>query len=188
MPDEIIVDTPARAVAFWRNAGRKAWFSKDPEFDREIRSRFHDLHMAASRGELGAGVETAEDALGLLLLLDQFPRNMFRGSAHAFATDPLARTIARLARERRYDAEVEGPLRPFFQLPFAHSEDAADQSLSVEIAEELAAQGDADALKWAKIHRDIILRFGRFPHRNACLGRRTTVDEQAFLDGGGFAG
>ena len=188
MPADTATNTPTEVVAFWRNAGPKAWFSKNPAFDAELRSRFLDLHMAASRAELNGWAETAEGALALLLLLDQFPRNMFRASAHAFATDPLARSIARQAVEAGLDEQVEATLRPFFYLPFEHAEDPADQALSVELCEKLVPLGDTESLRWANIHREIIERFGRFPHRNAALGRRTTPDEQAFLEGGGFAG
>jgi uncharacterized protein (DUF924 family) len=183
-----VTEGAREVVAFWRNAGPKAWFAKDAAFDADLRRRFLDLHMAASRNELAAWAATAEGALGLLLLLDQFPRNMFRGSAHAFATDPLARSVARAAVDKGFILEVEAALRPFFALPFEHSEAGQDQVFSVEIAQRLASQGDADTLKWARIHKDIIDRFGRFPHRNSALGRTTTPQEQAFLDQGGFAG
>jgi uncharacterized protein (DUF924 family) len=124
-----------------------------------------------------------------MVLLDQFPRNLYRGSAHAFATDPLARSIAGAALDRRFDSEVEPLLRPFFYLPFTHSEAIADQDRSVALFEAHDVEtGDVDSLKYAVIHRDIIRRFGRFPHRNAALGRTTTSEEQAFLDDGGFAG
>jgi uncharacterized protein (DUF924 family) len=188
MPVVTASATPDEVVAFWRNAGPKAWFAKNDGFDAELRRRFLDLHMSASRGELSGWADTAEGALALLLLLDQFPRNMFRGSAHAFATDPLARSVARAAIDRALILEVTPDLRPFFALPFEHAENAEDQAFSIEIAERLAADGDTDTLKWARIHKDIIDRFDRFPHRNAVLGRKTTSEEQAFLDEGGFAG
>jgi uncharacterized protein (DUF924 family) len=188
MPENRVTESAREVIAFWRNAGPKAWFAKEAAFDSELRRRFLDLHMSASRGELADWGATAEGALGLLLLIDQFPRNMFRGSAHAFATDPLARSVAHAAIDRGFILEVAPSLRPFFALPFEHSEADADQAISVEIAERLAEQGDTDTLKWARIHKDIIDRFGRFPHRNAALGRATTPQEQAFLDQGGFAG
>ena len=126
-----------------------------------------------------------EGALALLILLDQFPRNMFRGAARAFATDPLARAIAAGALLKGFDAQVPPEMRGFFYLPFMHSEDLADQERCVALYQ---AAGDADGLKWAQEHADIIRRFGRFPHRNAVLGRASTPEEQAFLDSGGFAG
>jgi uncharacterized protein (DUF924 family) len=177
--------SPSDVVTFWVNAGPKAWYRKSEAFDAEIRQRFEALHFAASRGELDAWAETAEGALALLLLLDQFPRNLFRGSPHAFATDPLARQVARAAVDRGFDAAVAPELRQFFYLPFEHSEHLEDQDRALTLC---AASGDADLEKWARIHRDIITRFGRFPHRNASLARATTEQEQAFLKSGGFAG
>jgi len=172
-------------VDFWIEAGRKRWFAKDAAFDAQIRERFEAAHHAAARGELDDWRRTAEGALALLLLLDQFPRNLWRGSPHAFATDPLAREIAEASIDRGFDDAVDPTLRQFFYLPFEHSEDLGDQDRAVMLSE---ASGDADLLKWARIHRDIIRQFGRFPHRNRCLGRATTQAEEAFLQGGGFGG
>ena len=170
-------------VTFWREAGPGKWVARDAAFDAEIRTRFEGLHMAAARRELDGWMDTAEGALALMILLDQFPRNMYRGSAHAFATDPLARSLARQAIDTGLDQRIDAQLRYFFYLPFEHSEHLGDQELAVELTAH-----DAEQQKWAVIHRAIIERFGRFPHRNPCLGRHTTPDEQAFLDGGGFAG
>ena len=175
----------ADIVTFWREAGPKRWFEKDDAFDAEIRRRFLPTHEAAAAGKLTAWEQDAQGALALLILLDQFPRNMFRGSARAFATDPMARAIAAGALVRGFDARAPEGMRSFFFLPFEHSEDLADQERCIALNK---AAGDADGLKWAEIHADIIRRFGRFPHRNAVLGRVTTPEEQAFLDGGGFAG
>ena len=181
--------TPLDVIAFWREAGPRKWFAKDDAFDGSIRERFEALHMRASRGELADWAETAEGALALLILLDQFPRNLYRGSAHAFATDPLAYSVARRAIERGFDRESPAEFRPFFYLPFEHSERLEDQDRSIELCAALRDEaGDKSTYDWAVIHRDIIRRFGRFPHRNKCLGRITTADEQAFLDEGGFAG
>jgi len=172
-------------VAFWTEAGPKRWFAKNEAFDALIGDRFEALHHAAARGELDGWARTADGALALLLLLDQFPRNLYRGSAHAFAADPLARTVAREAVERGFDAAVAPELRQFFYLPFEHSENLGDQDYAVALCE---ASGDAELVKWSAIHRDIIRRFGRFPHRNASLARKTTAEEQAFLSAGGFGG
>ena len=125
-----------------------------------------------------------EGALALTIVLDQFPRNMFRGDARTYAADPLARATANIALKRGYDQDVPDELRGFFFLPFMHSEELVDQERCVQLYRE-AGSGD---LKYAAEHRDIIRRFGRFPHRNAMLGRETTAEEQAFLDGGGFKG
>lgn len=178
-------DALAREVtAFWREAGPKRWFAKDSAFDDRFRVRFLETHFRAARRELDHWTAEAEGSLALLLLLDQFPRNCFRGSAHMYATDPLARHYARRAVAAGHDREVEAELRPFFYLPFEHSEDPSDQERSLELH---LAMGE-EAAKYARHHRDIILRFGRFPHRNAMLGRGTTAGEQAWLDAGGFTG
>jgi uncharacterized protein (DUF924 family) len=175
----------ADVVSFWREAGPKAWFKKDDAFDEEIRRRFLKTHEAAVAGKLTDWEQSAEGALALLILLDQFPRNMFRGQARMFASDPLARAVAAGAIVRGFDAQADKAMRCFFYLPFEHSEDMADQARGVAF---FKAADDADNVKWAELHADIIARFGRFPHRNAVLGRVTTPEEQAFLDGGGFAG
>jgi uncharacterized protein (DUF924 family) len=169
---------------FWREAGLEAWFTKDAGFDAKFRANFHDLHYAAARRELDEWVEHVEGALALMILLDQFPRNCFRGTGHMFATDPLARYYASKAIEKRHDMAVDEQIRVFFYLPFEHSEDIADQKRSVKLH-----KANAESyLKYAVDHLEIIERFGRFPHRNPQLGRQTTPDEKAFLDDGGFAG
>jgi uncharacterized protein (DUF924 family) len=176
---------PNDVVGFWLSAGPGRWFKKADAFDEAIRLKFEPVHHAAARGQYDRWRETAEGALALLILLDQFPRNLYRNSGHAFATDPKARSIARAAIEAGFDRQVDASLRNFFYLPFEHAEDLADQDFGLALC---AEAGDADNLKWAGIHRDIIARFGRFPHRNAALGRETTPEEQAFLDEGGFSG
>jgi uncharacterized protein (DUF924 family) len=175
---------PKDVVTFWREAGPERWFKKDEAFDAEIKRRFLATHEAAAAGKLRDWENNAEGALALLILLDQFPRNMFRGDKRAFAADPLARAVTAGALIKGYDAQV-GDMRAFFYLPFEHSEDLADQERGVAL---YTAAGDADGLKWAKLHADIIRKFGRFPHRNAALGRTTTPDERKFLDEGGFSG
>jgi uncharacterized protein (DUF924 family) len=175
----------AEIVRFWREAGPERWFTKDESFDRAIRARFLATHEAAARCEFSAWDSESEGALALAILLDQFPRNMFRGSAHAFATDPLARSVADRALARGFDQQTDERMRPFFYLPFMHSETLADQDRSLRLYEAL---GDPEQLKFAVIHRDIIAKFGRFPHRNRALGRETTPEEQEFLSAGGFAG
>jgi uncharacterized protein (DUF924 family) len=180
---------PADVVTFWREAGARRWFKTSQAFDDAIRLKFEPSHHAAARRQYDAWIETAEGALALLILLDQFPRNLYRGSAHSYATDPLARHFAREALARGHDRVAEPLLRIFFHLPFTHSEDLADQDRSVALNEAMQRQtGDGENLKWAILHREIIVRFGRFPHRNDALGRVTTPQEQAFLDEGGFAG
>jgi uncharacterized protein (DUF924 family) len=180
-----VAANPNDILHFWREAGPAKWFKKSDRFDAAIRLKFEPVHHAAARGQYDAWADTAEGALALLLLLDQFPRNLYRNSGHAFATDGKARAVARAAVTAGFHRQAEPALRGFFVLPFEHSEDLADQAEAVRLAEEI---GDADTLKWARLHRDIIARFGRFPHRNAALGRVTTPEEQAFLDEGGFGG
>jgi uncharacterized protein (DUF924 family) len=176
--------SPEDVIGFWRAAGPRKWFRKDADFDREITARFLAAHEAAAAGRLSDWQAAPDGALALLLLLDQFPRNMFRSNARAFATDALARAVAERAIAHGFDAAAPGPERIFFYLPFMHSENPADQERSLA----LARQADGGNEKYARIHADIIARFGRFPHRNAVLGRTTTPQEQAFLDAGGFAG
>ncbi|HEY2135503.1 MAG TPA: DUF924 family protein [Xanthobacteraceae bacterium] len=176
--------TPETVLSFWRAAGHDKWFKKDDAFDAEIRARFLATYEAAADGRL-AWDENPQGALALVIVLDQFPRNMFRNDARAFAADPAARAVASRAIRRGFDQRVGVEDRSFFYLPFEHSEDPADQERCVALNR---ATGDADATKWAELHAHVIRRFGRFPHRNAALGRATTAAEQAFLDGGGFAG
>lgn len=167
---------------FWRDAGAARWFTKDETFDRDFRERFFDAHFEAASGRLERWLDTAESALAVLVLLDQYPRNSFRGTAHMFATDGLALLYAR--RSLRFLRDIEEPLRNFLLLPFMHAESVAVQEEAVALyREHLPA-----SLRWAEIHRDVIVRFGRFPHRNSVLRRPTTAEEQRFLDEGGFAG
>lgn len=177
--------TPIDILGFWRQAGPAKWFAKNAAFDDSIRLKFEPVHHRAARGEYDAWAATAEGALALLILLDQFPRNLYRNSGHAFATDGKARAVARAAVEAGFHLQVERELRGFFVVAFEHSEDLADQDYALAIAAEL---DDQETLRWAEVHRDIIVRFGRFPHRNPALGRTTTAEEQAFLDEGGFGG
>jgi len=179
------VATSDEVLSFWRAAGPDKWFTKDTAFDAEIGTLFLPTYQEAAAGRLAAWEATADGALALLIVLDQFPRNMFRDSAKAFAADPLARTVADRAIGRGFDLHFAPAEQAFFYLPFEHSEDAADQNRCIAL---FRATGDTDLLKWAQLHADIIRRYGRFPHRNALLGRATTPEEQAFLDGGGFAG
>lgn len=183
------MSNPKQIVDFWLRHGPEAWFSANADLDREIAENYADLHLDACKRELAEWEATAEGALALLLLLDQFPRNLYRGSAHSYATDGLARAIARRALKNGHDKQVAPELRPFFYLPFEHSEDIEDQHFCIRLFEAHRDEtGDAETLKWAIVHRDIIERFGRFPHRNDALGRDTTPEEQAYLDADGFKG
>ncbi len=185
-----------RLLDFWFSEGpdtwRQAWFTKDDAFDATCRDGFGTLVAPARDGALDSWAETPPGALALLLLLDQFPRNLHRGSAEAFASDAHARAIARrVVLGRKLDLALTPLQRVFLYLPFEHGEAMADQDLSVALFEglrdtpALAAPGSVIAYAWA--HRAVIQRFGRFPHRNAALGRDTTAEEAAWLAaGGGF--
>jgi len=176
---------PNDVVGFWLQAGPSKWFKKITAFDEAIRLKFEPVHHAAARGEYDAWMSSADGALALLILLDQFPRNLYRNSAHAFATDQKARAFAFEAIEKGFDRQVNSSMRQFYYLPFSHSENITDQDYCLALNTEA---GDEDNIRWAALHRDIIVRFGRFPHRNAALGRVTTPQEQEFLDEGGFSG
>lgn len=188
--------TPADILAFWfdgdPDALRDAWFRKDDTFDAAIRDRFGAATVVARNGGLDDWAEMPDSALALLILLDQFPRNIHRGSAEAFASDPHARAIAReVVLRRRFDLALTPAERCFLYLPFEHSEAMADQDLSVALFEGLrddprfAKPGGGIDYAWR--HRAVITRFGRFPHRNAALGRVSTAEEEAWLAaGGGF--
>ena len=175
---------PADVVSFWRDAGPEKWFKKDPEFDRAITERFALLHADAAAGRKQDWAKTPEGALALILVLDQFSRNMFRGTPKAFAQDEMACAIAREAVDAGLDEQVAPELRFFLHMPFMHAETIAEQERCVSVIHR-SAPGN---LSYARDHERIIRRFGRFPHRNQILGRHTTPAEQAFLDGGGFAG
>lgn len=175
---------PQAVIDFWREAGKDRWFAVDPAFDEAIATRFGAVYEAAARGDLDGWAETPEGALALVLVLDQFPRNLFRGTARAFATDGRALEVARTALARGDADRLPDDLNQFLALPLMHSEELADQEDCVRWMERIGL----DNLPFAVEHRDIVHRFGRFPHRNAILGRQTTPEEQQFLDEGGFAG
>lgn len=175
----------ARVVDFWRGVVADGlWMVKDPDFDRVFRERFLDLHMDAAARRCDGWIESPDGALALMVLLDQFPRNAFRETAHMYATDGLARMFAREAERRGHMAQVDDGFRVFFIFPFTHSEELADQETSIA----LSARISQERAQRVSGHRDIILRFGRFPHRNPVLGREHTREEEAFLAGGGFSG
>ena len=171
-------------VQFWIDAGSASWFRKDAAFDDRFREKFAAAYEAAACGELDDWLGDDKGALALLILLDQYPRNSFRGTARMFATDDKALSVAREAIAKGFDVTADPALRLFFYTPFIHSERIENQDRALELYSPLGA----DTARHAHIHRDIIARFGRFPHRNPLLGRETTADEQKFLDEGGFAG
>jgi uncharacterized protein (DUF924 family) len=175
---------PRAVVQFWRDAGPQRWFRPDAAFDAEFRARFLAAHEAAASGRLAHWAESAEGALALVLLLDQWPRNAFRGTARMYATDAQARAVADTALRAGFQDQVEPDLRQFFTLPFMHSERLEDLERCVA----LNSEPGGEPLRYALHHRDIVRRFGRFPHRNEMLGRPSTDEERQFLAEGGFSG
>ena len=192
-PEEVLrfwfdgVADHAEAIA----ARSRVWFQVDPEFDRLCRERFGALHERAARGELDEWQETAHGALALVIVLDQFSRNIHRGTGAAFACDERALACCLRARRRGFDEALRPVERMFLYMPFQHTENRERQDESVEVWKALAAGVDAaladffeGSIEHAREHRDIVHRFGRFPHRNAALGRESTPEEQRYLDGG----
>jgi uncharacterized protein (DUF924 family) len=179
----IEMPTPADILAFWREAGPDRWYKKDDAFDAEVRRRYLELWQRASAGELSEWETSDDGALALVIVLDQFPRNMFRDEARAFSSDAKALAVAERAVALGADTRIDPTLLEFLYMPFMHSEALSDQLRCVELL-----QNSPDNLKYAAEHADIIRRFGRFPHRNGMLGRATTPEEQAYLDAGGFSG
>ncbi|WP_416909687.1 DUF924 family protein [Paracoccus sp. (in: a-proteobacteria)] len=171
--------TPQDVRDFWFSDEMKPyWFEKSNEIDNQIIQLFLETYEAAHGGRLDHWMESAADALALMIVLDQFPRNMFRGSGRSFESNDLALTHAGQALDKGFDQQVVPAQRAFFYLPFMHSEDLDDQNRSIRLYEAL---GDDNSLRFAHAHRDIIAEFGRFPHRNAVLGRENTADETEFL-------
>ena len=177
--------TPADILKFWREAGHDRWYKRDDAFDAEVRQRYLELWRKAAAGELSSWEASDDGALALTIVLDQFPRNMFRGDALTYASDRQARDVAARAIDRGADRRIEPTLLEFLYLPFMHSEHLPDQLRCIELFRETA---NTENKHYAEHHADIIRRFGRFPHRNRILGRETTPEEQAFLDAGGFTG
>ncbi|MBF0446876.1 MAG: DUF924 domain-containing protein [Magnetococcales bacterium] len=157
---------------------RLIWFKKDDDFDESIRNRFLNLYEDAFSSKLDNWIETPDGALALCVVLDQFPRNMFRNDPRSFQSDAMARIIADKALSKGYDKVFPPPMRKFFFLPFEHSEDMTDQKRCIDLFKEA---GDEEGLVWAIKHLEIIERFGRFPHRNATLNRSSTQEELDFL-------
>lgn len=154
------------------------WFAQSAALDQEITQKFGSAYTDARAGKLDAWRDNADQALALTIVLDQFPRNMFRGLPRCYESDGLARNVANHALDQGFDRKVDAKHRQFFYLPLMHSEDLGDQTRCVELYEPL---GNANALDFARQHRDIIARFGRFPHRNTILERKNTPEEDGFL-------
>ena len=176
---------PEDVTSYWEQAGETRWFCKDPAFDGALRTRFGDAAEKARRGELDSWGETPLGALGLVILLDQVPRNLHRGSPLAFAADAKALRMAKGWIGQGLHQKFPAPRARWLIMPFEHAEDLDAQRRGVALFQ---AMGLTDTAYWAQVHLDIIARFGRFPHRNQVLGRVSTPQELAFLSAGGFAG
>jgi len=175
----MVSDWRSDVLKFWFELDPKQWWRGPPELDEQVRERFVDLWKEKRQLPPESFLGEPLTALAAVLLFDQFPRNMFRGHADQFATDPLALAIAKAAVDRGLDEQLEGDERGFLYMPFQHSEALADQDRALLLFTKL---GDPLQLDYAKKHRDIIARFGRFPHRNAMLGRQPRADEIAAGD------
>jgi uncharacterized protein (DUF924 family) len=173
-------DADAQAlVDYWFSEEvAKLWFNSTPEFDAELKLKYEPVLKRASQGELDAWQEDAVGALALCILFDQIPLNIYRKQAASFATEARARDVANYAIEKGLDAQLSQTQKIFLYMPFMHSEDIADQDRSIELFEKA---GLGENAKYAHHHREIIKRFGRFPHRNAALGRESTSEEVAYL-------
>ncbi len=178
---------PDEILAFWLDeVGPRGWYDGDAALDAEIRERFlHDWERGRD-GALSLWLTYPTGALAYIILLDQFPRNMFRGEARAFATDRAALAAAKCAVKKGWDMRIDEPARQFFYLPLMHSENLADQDRCVRLMLTRMPEHGAANLLHAKVHREVIRRFGRFPYRNAALARKTTAPEAAFVDEGGY--
>ncbi|WP_209424799.1 DUF924 family protein [Pararhodobacter sp. SW119] len=180
---------PQRAeeiVRFWDEVGPEGWYGAAPELDAEIRARFLADWEKAAEGGLTHWCSNPTGALAYIIVTDQFPRNLFRDDPRAFATDRMARDAAMIAVQRDFDLKTPEPIRQFFYLPFMHAEDTFDQDRSVRLFIARMPDTGTENLRHARAHRDVIRRFGRFPYRNPALGRKSTPDEQRFLDKGGY--
>ncbi len=179
MRQSTVVASPADIVAFWfAETVRPLWFAATPDFDDALRARFLATYRAAAAGRLTAWKTTADGVLALVIVLDQFPLNLFRGQPESFATEAAARVVADCAIASGFDQALPPEQRLFLYLPFMHGEALADQERSVRLYQQ---PGLKDSLRFARHHHALIQRFGRFPHRNAILGRASTAEELAYL-------
>jgi uncharacterized protein (DUF924 family) len=176
---------PEDIIAFWTRAGEERWFTRDAAFDGELAVQFGQVLKEAREGGFDSWAEQPQNALALVIMLDQFSRNIHRGSPLMFAADAKALSVARLSIARGYHQAMPATAARWLIMPFEHAEDLDAQWRGVGLFQMM---GLNDMVPWAELHRDIIVRFGRFPHRNAILGRRSTPEEIAFLAQGGFQG
>ncbi len=181
------MSTPEEILAFWLDeVGPEGWYRQDDGVDEEIRKRFLGPWQGLMEGRYALWLTFPSGALAYIVLADQFPRNMFRGEARAFASDTAGMAAAKQAIHRGWDLKIDPPARQFFYLPLMHSENACDQDRCVRLMKERMGAAGEDNLLHARVHREIIRRFGRFPYRNAALGRETSGPEKAFFDEGGY--
>lgn len=171
-------------LAAWWDIGEDGWFAQSDETDAMLKTRFADLVAEARAGALDTWQDAPHTTLALILLLDQLPRNIFRGTPEAFASDARAMEVADHARARRFDLAYHGVVRSFFYMPYMHAEDMAAQTLCCDL---FRSMGNQNSYYYALIHMDAIRRFGRFPHRNGIFGRTTTPEEEAYMASGGFS-
>ena len=178
---------PEAIIEFWlQEVGEGGWYTAVDEVDAEIRARFQPAWDAAERGEREFWLNGPRGSLAYMILTDQFPRNMFRGDPRSFATDARARAGARVAIDHGWDMAIPEPQRVFFYMPFEHSEDMADQDRSIDLMTRKMPEHGAEFGLHARAHAEVIRRYGRFPFRNAALGRQSTPEEVAFLEKGGY--
>ncbi|RKF16878.1 DUF924 domain-containing protein [Roseovarius spongiae] len=180
--------TPEDVLSFWLDEiGAKGWYAVSRDLDEKIRTSFHDTWLRAKQGECGQWLTDPKDILAYIILMDQFPRNMFRDSGEAFSTDRHALAAAKTAIRRKWDLRTEEPARQFFYLPLMHSENLCDQERCIRMVCDRMPKTGANTLLHARAHREVIRQFGRFPYRNEALGRETNPPERAYLDAGAYA-
>ncbi|MTJ04313.1 MAG: DUF924 domain-containing protein [Sediminimonas qiaohouensis] len=179
---------PEEILSFWlQEVGPKGWYDANPDLDSTIRDRFGDIWRdAQGSGSCKKWMTNARSALAYIILMDQFPRNMFRGTAQAFASDRVALAAAKLAIDRKWDLRIPEPERQFFYLPLMHSENLCDQERCVRLMLERMPETGSGNLLHAKAHREVIRLFGRFPYRNEALSRRSTTPERDYVSDGGY--
>ncbi len=179
--------TPQDVLSFWLDeCGPEDWYKSDDHFDAEIRERFLPTWQRAAEGGLGMWLTNPSETLAYIILIDQFSRNMFRGSFKSFMLDPAARSAAKMAIKREWDTRIDEPARQFFYLPLMHSENQCDQDRAVRLFHTRMPETGHNNIDHARAHREVIRRYGRFPYRNDALGRTSNAQEQEFLKNGGY--
>ena len=181
------METPESILAFWLDeVGPKGWYAPPEGLDERMRARFEPVWQEAMEGRFGLWLTYPSGALAYIILTDQFPRNMFRGTGRAFASDEIALAAAKQAIHRGWDMKIDEPARQFFYMPLMHSECMTDQDRCVRLMKERMPSTGEGNLVHARVHREVIRRFGRFPYRNEALSRHMTATERAFVEGGGY--